>query len=122
MLSNLWEFFLIYDPFKLTFLLSFINSEQTNLLFMISVKHFFCSPDSAMRRCRALSPSSGHHGLPGPSAAQSVGEECIRAPGTVRMEIAVQGVRWYVHLKYTHTCCSLEASCLTMITKQLSSQ
>lgn len=65
--------------------------------------HFLCSPDSAMRRCRALSPSSGHHGRPGPSAAQSVEEGCTLAPGTVRMEIAVQDVRWYVHLKYTHT-------------------
>lgn len=55
-----------------------------------------------MRRCRALSPSSGHHGHPGLSAAQSVGEGCIPALGTVRMEIAVQGVRWYVHLNYTH--------------------
>ncbi|RXN31360.1 semaphorin-5B-like isoform X1 [Labeo rohita] len=38
--------------------------------------------DSAMRRCRALSPSSGHHGRPGPSAAQSVEEGCTLAPGT----------------------------------------
>lgn len=50
--------------------------------------------DSAMRRCHALSLSSGHHGLPGPSAVQIVVEVCTLAPGTVRMEIAVQGVRW----------------------------
>ncbi|KTF81039.1 hypothetical protein cypCar_00011533 [Cyprinus carpio] len=38
--------------------------------------------DSAMRRYHALSPSFGHHGRPGPSAAQNVGEGCTLAPGT----------------------------------------
>lgn len=68
-----------------------------------------------MRRCLALSPSSGHHGCHGPSAVRSVEEGFTLAPGTVRMEIAVRVVHWYVYLKYTHSYTDMRASCLPMI-------
>lgn len=59
--------------------------------------------DSATRRFPALSLFSGHHGHPGLSAVLSVGEECTLAPGTVRMETAVQAAHWYVILALMHS-------------------
>lgn len=56
-----------------------------------------------MRRFPALSLFSGHRGHPGLSAVLSVGEECTLAPGTVRMETAVQAAHWYIALSLLHT-------------------
>lgn len=64
-----------------------------------------------MRRFPALSLFSGHRGHLGLSAVLSVGEECTLAPGTVRMETAVQAVHWYMILSLTHTLPL--SSCLT---------
>lgn len=68
-------------------------------------------PDSAMRRFPALSLFSGHRGHPGLSAVPSVGEECTLAPGTVRMETAVQAAHWYVILSPFSLFPSLFLSC-----------
>lgn len=54
------------------------------------------SADSVTKVTPVLSPSSGLHGAPGPSAALSVEEGFIQGSAHVRMATAVQDVHWLV--------------------------
>lgn len=64
------------------------------LVFPASLHAAATSTGFAMKGCPVLSLSSGPHGDPGPSAAQSVGEASTPEFAPVRMATAVQDVHW----------------------------